>query len=308
MATDVRLHVVEPGRDAESMVSAAEDVFTRVSTACTRFDDASPLMRANSAPGQWHDVPWELAASVVEASGAYRSTDGVFDPRIIDRLIRLGYDRSLPFATGGVAFDGATLPRHRASTRETWRPRWEQRGDECRIHLDGAPIDLGGIGKGLAVRWAFEELVGAGASVMVDAGGDCQFSGPGPDGDGWRVGLEDPRGGDDPLLVLSLRDIACATSSIRIRRWQFNGREVHHLIDPRTGMSGGGGLLSVTVVDADVATAEVWSKALFIHGPARIEEVAAAHQLAAVWVDDDGKVSVNALAEQYVIWAGASVR
>jgi thiamine biosynthesis lipoprotein len=143
---------------------------------------------------------------------------------------------------------------------------------------------------------------------MVDAGGDCQFSGPGPDGDGWRVGLEDPRGGDDPLLVLSLRDIACATSSIRIRRWQFNGREVHHLIDPRTGMSGGGGLLSVTVVDADVATAEVWSKALFIHGRARIEEVAAAHQLAAVWVDDDGKVSVNALAEQYVIWAGASVR
>jgi FAD:protein FMN transferase len=310
MATDVSLRVVGPAPDVEARLREATDVFARVSTACTRFDDNSPLMRANKAPDEWHDVPWELAASVVEAHEAYRLTGGIFDPRILDTLVRLGYDRSLPFATGGVAFDGASLPANIDDDpvkRGIWHPRWEQRGQRFRIHLDGAAIDLGGIGKGLAVRWAFEALARAGDSVMVDAGGDCQFSGGGPSGDGWRVGMEDPRGGADPLVVFSLCDVGCATSSVRIRRWQVNGREVHHLIDPRTRKSGGDGLLSVTVIDKDVALAEVWSKTLFLTGPERIAALAEDQQIAAAWVFADDTVQVNPLAAEHVIWAAANV-
>ena len=309
MATDVSIRVVGATPEVEARMNAVVEVFARVSAACTRFDETSPLMRANAAPDEWHDVPWELAASVVEAYEAYRETGGVFDPRVIDTLVRLGYDRSLPFATGGIAFDGAGLPAERDDVveRDLWRPRWEQRGDRYRIHLGGAPIDLGGIGKGLAARWAFEELEPAGDSVMVDAGGDCQFSGSGPTGEGWRVGVEDPSGGADPLLVLSLRDTGCATSSVRVRHWQVNGREVHHLIDPRTRTSGGHGLLSVTVIDPDVAWAEVWSKTLFLTGAERMEALAEERQLAAAWVAADGGVRMNGLAAEHVIWAAAGV-
>jgi thiamine biosynthesis lipoprotein len=308
MATQVSLRVVDPLPEAAARLRAAEAVFTRVSEACTRFDEASPLMRANARPDDWHDVPWELAASVVEAYDAYRTTDGVFDPRVIDDLVRLGYDRSLSFATGGLAFDGVSLPPQRPgrhAARPEWRPRWEQRAQRYRINLGGARIDLGGIGKGLAVRWAFDELSAAGSSVMVDAGGDCQFGGPGPDGAGWRVGVEDPRGGADPLLVFALRDTGCATSSVRVRRWQVNGREVHHLIDPTTGDSGGDGLLAVTVIDPDVAWAEVWSKTLFLGGPAHIEATAAERDLAVAWVEADGAVRANSLARGSLIWAAA---
>jgi thiamine biosynthesis lipoprotein len=306
MATDVSLRVVDPTPSAQAQLDAAVDVFSRVATACTRFDDSSPLMRANAAPADWHDVPWELAASVVEAYEAYRTTGGIFDPRVLETLVRLGYDRSLPFATGGIAFDGADMPADGSAgpvEPAVWRPRWEQRGARFRVNLGGTPIDLGGIGKGLAVRWAFEELASAGASVMVDAGGDCQFSGTGPTGEGWRVGMEDPQGGADPLLVFSLCDVGCATSSVRIRRWQVNGREVHHLIDPRTGTSGGDGLLSVTVIDPDVAWAEVWSKTLFLTGPERIEALADERQIAAAWVESDGGIRVNPLAGEHVIWS-----
>jgi thiamine biosynthesis lipoprotein len=310
MATDVSLRVVGATDEVEARLDAAVEVFARVSVACTRFDESSPLMQANAASDQWHDVPWELAASVVEAQEAYRVTSGVFDPRVIDVLVRLGYDRTLPSATGGIAFDGASLPPQRPGrhvARPPWRPRWEQRGDRYRINLGGTAIDLGGIGKGLAVRWAFEELARGGASVMVDAGGDCQFCGTGPSGEGWRVGMEDPRGGSQPLLVFSLRDIACATSSVRVRRWQSNGREVHHLIDPRTGASGGGGLLSVTVIDPDPAWAEVWSKTLFLAGPGQVEGLAEERHLAAAWVTANGVVGVNGLAADNVIWAAAHV-
>lgn len=52
---------------------------------------------------------------------------------------------------------------------------------------------------------------------------------------------------------------------------------MHHLIDPTTGRPGGTGLLSVTTVASDPATAEVWSKCLFLQGADNIAEAAASH-------------------------------
>ena len=66
-----------------------------------------------------------------------------------------------------------------------------------------------------------------------------------------------------------MTDAACATSSVRVRRWRRGGEQVHHLIDPRSGRSADGGLAAVTVVAADPAWAEVWSKSLFVAGAAR---------------------------------------
>ena len=127
-------------------------------------------------------------------------------------------------------------------------------------------VDLGGIGKGLAVRWASELLATEFGSFVVDAGGDCYCAGD-ADGSGrWRIGVEDPLAPTEHIAVLGLRDRAVATSSVRLRRWVVGKRRVHHLIDPRTGSPGGKGLLSVTVAAYDAARAEVSSKALFIAG------------------------------------------
>ncbi len=307
MATDVTFRVERPTPRAAAALDRAQAVFAHVESACTRFDANSALMRANQQPDNWHQVPRACAEVVREAGRAHQETDGVFDPRVLDALLRLGYDRTLPFGDGKVAIRGPAEPgpATQGTTPPRWAPRVEQRAGRHRIHLDGTPIDLGGIGKGLAVRWAWEGLRRAGESVMVDAGGDCRFSGPGPDGDGWRVGVEDPRGGADPVAVLGLTDAGCATSSIRVRRWTVEGRPVHHLIDPRTGRSGGDGLLAVTVIHPDPAWAEVWSKTLFLCGPARIAEVAGIRRLAAAWVEADGTLRMTSAARPFVIWTAA---
>ncbi len=306
MATDVTLRVERPTPRVAEALDRARAVFADVESACTRFDPDSPLMRANQRPDRWHEVPRECAAAVREAARAHLETGGVFDPRILDALLRLGYDRSLPFSDTDVVLDGAKPAAARvedaAPQRPRWAPRVVHRAGRHGIHLDGTPIDLGGIGKGLAVRWAWRALRRAGESVMVDAGGDCRFSGPGPDGDGWRVGVEDARGGTEPVAVLALRDTACATSSIRVRRWRVDGRSVHHLIDPSTGRSGGEGLTAVTVVHPDPAWAEVWSKTLFLSGSARIGEVARGRGLAALWTEADGTLHLTDTARPLVLW------
>jgi thiamine biosynthesis lipoprotein len=313
MATDVSLRVVDPGAGARDALRRAEAVFRRVEAACTRFQATSPLMLANADPSQFHDVPAECAWVVEEAIRAYRDTNGVFDPRVFDALVDLGYDHSRVFTPA--ALDRADVPgdagppdtRRPLATQHAWAPKVQHLGDRHRIHLDGARIDLGGIGKGLAVRWAARELIGAGHSALVEAGGDCQLVGAGPSDGGWLVGVEDPHGGSDPLAVLSLQDLGCATSSVRLRRWMVDGREVHHIIDPRTGRSGGQGLAAVTVIHPDVAWAEVWSKTLFLTGSMRIEEVARQRQLAAVWIQVDGTVRLTPGARERVVWAAAHV-
>ena len=66
-----------------------------------------------------------------------------------------------------------------------------------RLAVPAAPVDLGGIGKGLALRWAAAGLVAeALTDFLLEAGGDRRRSGR-LGGEPWFVGIEDPAGGDD---------------------------------------------------------------------------------------------------------------
>jgi len=300
MASDVTLFGPDGHDDpsAGPVVERALAVFATVQAACTRFDAASPLMRANAMPDEWHDVPRVLLAAVREAYRAYLRTDGRFDPRVLDDLVRLGYDRNLPFEDGRVVTDGVVTARDAPGE---WAPRFRS-GRRSRLHLGGVAIDLGGIGKSLAVRWAVDLLGEQLESFLLDAGGDCYCSGTGPEEDGWRVAVEDPAGGDRPVAVLSLTDLGCATSSTRLRRWRAGGGGAHHLIDPRSGRPGGAGLAAVTVVAGDTAEAEVAAKDLFLRGRDAIAEAADRTGVAALWVTDAGDVAASTAIAPHVVW------
>ncbi|HET9517770.1 MAG TPA: FAD:protein FMN transferase [Actinoplanes sp.] len=301
MATTVTMRVLDPGADVHRRLDAARQVFERVETACTRFNPNSALMRANAAGDAWHRVPEECFVAVAEAARAHVETEGLFDPRVLDTLVWLGYDRTLPFRSKDVTISLAKDRPPRRTDLGVWRPGLDPGASS--IRLGPHRIDLGGIGKGLAVRLAAAALAGAGRAHLVEAGGDCHVVGDGPQGDGWWIAVEDPAGGSMPVAVLQIRDTGCATSSVRVRTWQVNGRQVHHLIDPRTGQSARGTLRSVTVLDPDPARAEVWSKSLLIAGRDLIAELAEERALAALWVDDAGRVAASTAMAPSVIWS-----
>lgn len=303
MATEVTIKIAPTKgshelRESDDALRGALEVFHAVETACTRFDPTSPLMRANAAPARWHKVPAVLYEALREANIAHQRTEGRFDPRVLEDLVALGYDRSLAFASGNVVT--APRPVRRASTRQRgpWRPRF--RGGSHEVLL-GEAVDLGGIGKGLAVRWSSQVLAPRHANYMIEAGGDCYCAGVARDGDNWRVGVEDPFGGDEPLAVLSLRDRAATTSSVRLRHWRAGGEVVHHLIDPRTGRPGGKSLVAVTVVGKDPAAAEIDSKTLFL-ADHQIARAARQQGIAALWVHANGAVDSSANMNRYVMW------
>jgi thiamine biosynthesis lipoprotein len=301
MASVVSLRAVAAGVDAATLrerMADAMSVFTDVDRTCTRFDPASSLMLANASPDEWHEVEPECFVALVEAHDAYRRTGGRFDPRILGDLVRLGYDRSFRAGTPSTVA-GETVPPRAGLPR--WRPRFRVRS--LRVRLGPLPVDLGGIAKGLAVRWAANRLTSLPGGFVVEAGGDCWCAGRAVDGGLWRVGVEDPAGSDGPVAVLAVSNRAVATSSVRVRRWQQGGADVHHLLDPRTGRPGGAGLQAVTVVGSDPAAAEVWSKTLFLAGAGGIGRLAGERGVAALWIDDAGAMGVSPEMTQHLVWS-----
>ena len=283
---------------ATRALGRALEVFHSVEETCTRFDPTSPLMRANRRPKRWTEVPTLLYLAIEEAHLAYERTAGYFDPRVIEELVALGYDQSLAFSSGDVV-TSKSRARSTSTSRPPWRPGFRDGSHEVRL---GAPVDLGGIGKGLAVRWASRHLAGVTPNYLVEAGGDCYCAGVASDGAAWRVGIEDPAGGAEPLAVLSLSDRAVTTSSVKLRRWRSGDDMVHHLIDPRTGRSGGGDLVAVTVVGRDPAESEVDSKFLFLAGADHIAALARRNGVAALWVDAGGAVGFSDAMHPHFLW------
>jgi thiamine biosynthesis lipoprotein len=116
----------------------------------------------------------------------------------------------------------------------------------------GGMLDPSGLVKGWAVARA-ADLLGAGR-LFINAGGDIATRG-GP----WRIGIRHPLERSRLAAVLVVSDLAVATSGEYER-----GR---HVLDPHTG-GPPEGLLSVTIVGPDLATADAYATAAFAMGEA----------------------------------------
>ena len=306
MASQVRFWVHHPNTEAAVLAERAQRVFESVASSCTRFDPSSALMRANTAAKNWATLPVECYDAIAAAYDAHRFTLGLFDPRTLETLTELGYESTLPFESQEISLTTSAVAVGAKEHRiRPWKPSFDLARHAVRV--GDRPIDLGGIGKGLAVRWSADVLRDAGDAVLIEAGGDVMALGAGPNGDGWMISVENPSSGSDPVAVLRLTDQAVATSSTRIRSWVVDGEQVHHIIDPRTRRPAQSFLRAVTVVHSDPADAEVWSKSLFIAGRSQIRKLSDDKGLAALWVDVDGRMTMSRAMREFVAWQVSDV-
>jgi thiamine biosynthesis lipoprotein len=123
--------------------------------------------------------------------------------------------------------------------------------------VDGA-IDPSGLVKGWSVDRAASLLDDAGVvNYAVNAGGDMRLRGDAVPKRRWRVGIQHPLIRDRIAAVLETDDLAVATSGAYVRG--------DHVVDPHTGRPPDG-VLSVTVVGPELATADAYATAAFAMG------------------------------------------
>ena len=142
-------------------------------------------------------------------------------------------------------------------------------------------LDFSSIAKGMACDEIGRMLVRNGAcNWLVEIGGEVMASGVNKRGTAWNVSVDMPTDEQDgeavsheSALTLSIDSGAVATSG-NYRKWRVEGgNKLSHIIDPKTGDSQAGTLLSVTVIASDCMTADAWATACMVMGEQEVKRM-----------------------------------
>ena len=261
LGTTAHLVVTDAAALGEA-IDAVQAEIDAIDLACSRFRDDSELQALNRAAGRPFLAGPLLVEAVGVALGAAEATGGVVDPTMGRAICALGWDRD--FALLGD--DGPPVVRVRRTAA------WQ--GVELDALLGtirlpaGVELDLGATAKALcADRAARAATARTGAGVLVGLGGDIAVAGPVPE-DGWPVRVtDDHRAGPDAEgQTVAIFGGGLATSSTRVRRWRRGGRELHHILDPRTGLPAPELWRTVSVAAASCVDANTASTAAIVRG------------------------------------------
>lgn len=285
----VKAVMAESERDPlrQDIAAALDLVVAQMST----WLPSSDICRFNAAhAGETVALPAEFHAVLSCGLRIARESDGAYDPAI-GRLVELwGFGPSPRRATPPAA--NAIKAAHDAGG---WR-RLTLAADGALRQPGGLQLDLSSIAKGFAVDLVAARLRERGLGhFLVEIGGELLGAGVKPDGTPWWVGVEhaaDPNAASREPLVVALHGLAVATSGIE-RAFMHDGRCYSHTIDPRNGWPVASGLACATVLHASCMEADAYATALMVMGADRAQTFAAAHDLAARIVTDDGTEHIS---------------
>ncbi len=246
----------------------------------SRFLPESELSRLNQQPGISVVVSDLLFMVLTTALNAAQATQGLYDPALLEQLVRLGYDRTFD----DVPFVSYT-PLYPGEPGGGWRGIRVNSERQSVTLPAGIKLDFGGIAKGMAVDAALEKLSQSGInSALVNAGGDLAVLGLPLDAEHWPIAVP----GKEQRWTIPLLNGAVATSGIAHRQWWQGSKLQHHLIDPRTGQSAQSDLWSVTVVTDLCEQAEVAAKVAFILGSKQAASFLQKYNIGGLLVHEDG--------------------
>jgi thiamine biosynthesis lipoprotein ApbE len=264
LGSTVELRVTDPAALTPARVIVTE-MLADFDRACSRFRADSELSAVNARAGTAVEVSELLLDAVELALRGAELTGGMLDPSIGHALERAGYDRDWELMLQ--EHDGALLPPDErppailARRPEGWRAIEVDRERRTVRIAAGIKLDLGATAKALAAdrccTVAHERL---GCGVLVALGGDLSVAGPAP-GEGWEVHVTDDHRAspEAPGQRVRISLGGLASSGTGVRRWLRGGREMHHIIDPRTGDPVRTRWQTVSVAAADCTDANIAS-------------------------------------------------
>lgn len=270
---------------AEEIATVGQRVMGTVLEVTVAAEDGPPVRQlaaeAIEEARRWDDVltTWRPEGQLARFNAAAGDGPVAVSPELRGTLERM---RALVAATGG-AFDPAvgSLVRFWRNARPGYEgegPQPARLGDVLRVDgeraslADGAALDAGGVGKGIAIDAIVSLLRNRGARAgFIDFGGSSQTAfASGTNGERvWEVAVAGLRPGSLHGVV-RLRDGSLSTS--RSTRAQDPAGAI---VDPRSGRPVAAGR-QATVLAPDASSADAWSTALVVLGRAGLDRAEAA--------------------------------
>lgn len=283
-AMDTYMVIEARGRDAEKAAAEAERSVFALENLISRTRKNTDIARLNAAGGAEVTVSPETMALLRQAKEL--AVPGAFDPTI-----------AAVSDLWGINTDGARVPSQEeidAARATVSIDNLILTGEDRARLRNGARLDLGGIGKGMAADRCAEILRARGIeSAMITLGGNVYALGEKADGSAWTIGIADPDGGASFIATLAVKDTSVVTTGDYERYFLRDGVRYHHVFDPATGAPARSGLRSVTVINRDSTLADARSTALFVLGLEKGLQYCEENGLQAVFITEEREIYVT---------------
>lgn len=151
--------------------------------------------------------------------------------------------------TSGTAVIPPAAAIEDAISRTGWQ-KLKLEGDTLTFLSPDTTLDLGAIAKGFIADRLKEYLKSCGVkSAIINLGGNVLCVGAKPDGAPFSIGLQKPFSTySETIANLAIDDRSVVSSGVYERHFELDGKNYHHILNPKTGYPYDNGLVSVTIV------------------------------------------------------------
>jgi thiamine biosynthesis lipoprotein len=284
MGTTYSVKVAEPNLTVDEHTWLAREIsdqLDRVDGLMSTYIDDSELSRLNRHRSpQPFAVSAEMLAVFQIAQSISQMSGGAFDITVSPLVVAWGFGASDRPAVSPDSRE-LTLLLDRVGFRKiSLRPR------EYQIvkHHPETECDLSAIAKGWGVDQVAQALLARGyENFLVEVGGELRAQGRKSLENSWQVGIERPDTEvRSPHRIISLQDMALATSGDYRDYYEVDGVRVSHTIDPRLGEPIHHRLASASVLHSDAAWADALATTISVLGPEEGLAWAKEHEIAAL--------------------------
>ena len=261
--------------------------------------ETAELFQVNqyAGSGKWLELSEKLSRILEQCQKLTEDTDGAFDVAL-GPVVRLW---DIDGWAGGQRTGMFQVPEAQALEQALAQCGFERLnlqflpGEKCAIASleKGAAMDLGAVGKGLALDEIFSYLEAETKvkGAVVSVGGSVLTYGEKPDGTAWRIGIANPH---DPSVNLGVLNLTgqwyISTSGDYERYVESDGVRYHHILDPDTGYPADSGISSVTVLADNGLLSDGLSTACFVLGREKGMLLVRQYGAEALFVEKDGGI------------------
>lgn len=266
--------------------------------------DTSEVCRANESAGSAQGFPLsgELSALLSDCLELWERSEGAFDVTLgaVTRLWNIDQ------WAAGEALEDFSPPseellaqalEHCGSGRLRLAEEGAAGDGGLRLYMpEGMGLDLGAVGKGLAMEKALALLADRPdvTGAVISLGGSILTYGSKTEGAPWRVGIVDPFDTSDSIGILTLEGQWCISTSGDYERYvEADGVRYHHILDPETGAPAASDVRGVTILMKDGLLCDGLSTACYILGPEKGMDLARQYGAEALFVMADGDIVMS---------------
>jgi len=269
----VQFHQQDQGA-AEAMLEGL-DLIEQLEAQMTIYRDTSEVIEINRNAAK---MPVQVEPRLFEvlelANRLHLATDGAFD------ITSSPLSRTWGFLSREGRFPGdeeiaAALDRVGGN-----KVQLDSEQRTIRFLESGSEINLNSIGKGYALDRVADQLDRQHVTDYLWHGGGSSVLSRGCNRDdrhqAWTLGLRHPLQPEHRIGELHLRNQGLATAGSGTQFFEYRGRRLSHIIDPRTGWPVEG-MLTATALAPSAAEADALATAFFVMGPEAVEAYCAAN-------------------------------